>query len=90
MIKYAGFEDLLAWRKTYLDKVTHSSLVTVDLLGEDGDFRIVYPFTQIACKLFDHLCCGFHALTGFDFIFNGKDLFQKGFRVLYQDFKTTN
>ena len=83
LIKMAGFEDILSWRKTYLDKFVHASYTTTNLLI-DGDFPIINPFIKIATKLFDHLCTSFHKLTDFDFVFDGVDLFHSDFINHYQ------
>ena len=86
MLRYAGFEDILSWRKVYLDKLAHTSFTTIDLAGESYDFPIMNNFIEIACKVFDYLCCAFHNLTKFDFIFDDEKLFNK-FRELYSSYK---
>lgn len=86
MIIYARFDDINSWRKKFLDKLTHTSLTTTDLLGETGDFPIANNFTRIAAKLFDHLCVSFHKMTNFDFVFNDIDLFHNNFRKNYELF----
>lgn len=86
MINYAGFDDINSWRKKFLDKLTHTSLTTTDLLGETGDFPISNNFIIIAAKLFDHLCISFHKMTNFDFVFDGSDLFHNDFRKNYELF----
>ena len=86
MIVYAGFKDILSWKKTYLDKIAHSSFTTIDFLGKEYDFPIVSRFIEIMCKLFDHLCVYFHNLTKFNFVFDGQDFF-KQFRDVYSSLK---
>lgn len=86
MLKFVGFNDILNWKKKYLDKLAHSSYTSTNFLGKDGDFPILNNFIEIACKLFDYLCCAFHNLTGFAFVFNGEELFSK-FRSLYSNYK---
>lgn len=85
MLIYAGFKDILPWRKMYLDKLAHTSFTSTDLLGEQNDFPITRNFLEIACKLFDYLCVAFHNLTKFSFIFDNNNLFAS-FRLLYSDF----
>ena len=80
MIIFAGFDDINTWRKKFLDKLTHTSFTTTDLIGETGDFPIVNDFVRIAAKLFDHLCIAFHKITDFDFKFSDVDLFHEDFR----------
>ena len=82
MIIYAGFSDINTWRKKFLDKLTHTAYTTTDLIGETGDFPIITDFIKIAAKLFDHLCVAFHKMTDFDFIIDGKDLFNGEFRKI--------
>lgn len=84
MLEYAGFDDILSWRKKYLDKLAHTSFTSTNLVGPDGDYPIIYNFMQIVTKLFDHLCVAFHNLTGFDFIFDNERLFDT-FRNLYSE-----
>lgn len=86
MITFAGFDDINSWRKKYLDKLTHTSFTTTDLLSETGDFPIINDFIRIAAKLFDHLCIASHKMTNFDFVFNGKDTFHNEFRKSYESF----
>ena len=86
MIIFAGFEDINTWRKHFLDKLTHTSFTTTDLIGANGDFPITTDFINIASKLFDYLCVAFHKMTDFDFYFDGKDLFFDDFRKHYQLF----
>ncbi len=86
MIIFAGFDDINSWRKKFLDKLTHTSLTTTDLLGETGDFPISNSFIRIAAKLFDHLCVSFHKMTNFDFVFNGSNSFHNDFRKNYELF----
>lgn len=74
------FDNINSWRKKYLDKLTHTSLTTTDLLGETGDFPIANSFIIVAAKLFDFLCISFHMMTNFDFAFNDSDLFHNDFR----------
>lgn len=85
MLKYAGFDDILPWRKMYLDKLAHTSFTSNNLLGETNDFPISKNFLEIACKLFDYLCVAFHNLTNFSFIFDNKNLFDE-FRKLYDSY----
>lgn len=86
MLKYAGFDDILPWRKLYLDKLAHSSFTSNDLLGETQSFPIINNFMEIACKLFDYLCVAFHNLTNFQFIYDNDNLFER-FRAQYKEFK---
>lgn len=86
MLMYAGFKDILSWRKIFLDKFAHASFTTIDLAGDSYDFPIMNNFIEIGCKLFDYLCCAFHKLTEFDFIFDDESLFAK-FRGLYSSYK---
>lgn len=86
MLKYVGFDDIVAWKKQFLDKLAHSSFTSLTLMGEDGTFPIVNNFIEIAGKLFDHLCVAFHNLTKFDFKFDGVDLFNSRFRELYKNY----
>ena len=86
MIKYAGFEDILSWKKQYLDKFSHASYTSNDTIGKSGDFPILNNFMDIAAKLFDNLCVSFHNFTKFAFKFNGEDLFNNSFRPLYTEF----
>ena len=88
MIIFAGFNDINSWRKQFLDKLTHASLTTTDLVGETGDYPIVNNFIQIAAKLFDHLCVAFQKITDFDFKLEEIDLFHDTFRKHYQLFLT--
>lgn len=90
MLKYAGFEDIVSWKKQYLDKLAHSSFVSIGFVTEDNSFPIVNNFIEIACKLFDHLCVAFHNLTKFDFKFNDVDLFNSQFRELYVNYYIEN
>ena len=86
MLIYAGFEDILSWRKKYLDKLAHTSFTSSNLRGQGNDYYpILNNFMEIAAKLFDHLCVAFHNLTGFDFIFDGEKLFEI-FRTLYSNY----
>ena len=82
MIRMAGFEDILYWRKTFLDKMAHAAYTSTNFLVDD-DFPIMDDLIRIASKLFDYLCVAFHNLTGFDFLFDKKDLFNEEFRQLY-------
>ena len=86
MLKYVGFDDIITWRKLYLDKLAHTSYTSNDLLGETHDFPIVNNFVQIAGKLFDHLCVAFHNLTKYAFVIDGKDMFNNVFRPLYSSY----
>lgn len=86
MLKYAGFNDIISWKKIYLDKLAHSSFVGLNFIGDDNSFPIVNNFIEIASKLFDHLCVAFHNLTKFDFKFDGVDLFNSKFRELYRSY----
>lgn len=86
MLAYAGFNDILSWKKQWLDKLAHSSFTNINLAGVDLDFPILNNFMEIAAKLFDYLCVAFHNLTGFDFVIDNKDLF-KCFRNSYSEFK---
>ena len=93
MIRYAGFDDILSWKKKYLDKFSHASFTTLDSIGENKDFPILNIFIRIASKLFDHLCVAFHNFTKFSYEFNGKDLFNDEFIPLYlnlSSFETEN
>jgi len=83
MIKLANLGDVIEWKNQYLDKLTHQSFSTTNMIGESGDFPIVEIFIQILGKLFDYLCCDFHKLTNFDFVIDGKDMFQGWFRPHY-------
>lgn len=86
MLKYAGFDDILPWRKMYLDKLAHTSFTSINLLGETKNFPIIKNFMEISCKLFDYLCVAFHNLTKFDFIIDNNRLFET-FRNLYINYK---
>ena len=90
MLRYAGFEDIISWKKQYLDKLAHSSFTGLNLMGEDKSFPIVNNFIEIAGKLFDHLCVAFHNLTKFSFEFDGVDLFNSQFRELYKNYHIEN
>lgn len=83
MLSFAGFNDIIPWRKKWLDKVTHASFTSMNLIGPNYDYPIVENFVQIASKLFDHLCVAFHNLTTFTFIFDGEDFLNK-FRDNYK------
>ena len=85
MLLFAGFDDILSWRKMFLDKLAHSSFTAVNFLGENKDFPITNNFVEIAAKLFDYLCVAFHNLTKFDFVFDGFDL-HKSFIELYSSY----
>ena len=85
MLKFAGFEDIIVWKKRYLDKMAHSSFVSINLAGPDNDYPILTNFMEIAAKLFDYLCVAFHNLTHFGFVFDGEKLFEK-FRDSYNKF----
>ena len=87
MIRYAGFDDIISWKKKYLDKLAHSSFASIGFVSEDNSFPIVDNFVEIASKLFDHLCCGFHNLTKFAFAFDNVDLFNGRFRKLYEAYQ---
>lgn len=86
MLRYVAFDDIITWRKLYLDKLAHTSYTSNDLLGETHDFPIVNNFVQIAGKLFDHLCVAFHNLTKYAFVIDGKDMFNNVFRPLYSSY----
>ena len=86
MLRYAGFDDIIVWRKLYLDKTAHMSYTSNDFLGDTHDFPILNNFMQIAGKLFDHLCVAFHNLSKFAFAFYGEDLFNGVFRPAYSSF----
>ncbi len=90
MLRYAGFDDIVSWKKQYLDKLAHSSFVSIGFVAEDSSFPIVNNFIEIAGKLFDHLCVAFHNLTEFDFKFKDVDSFNSQFRELYKDYHTNN
>ena len=90
MLKYAGFDDIISWRKKYLDKLAHSSFASIGFVGKDSSFPIINNFVEIASKLFDHLCVAFHNLTKFDFKFDGVDLFNSRFRELYKSYHIEN
>ena len=88
MIKMAGFDDCLRWKRDVLDKLSHGAFTfadaaTVDL--ETGS-SLIQPFVDISCKLFDELCCSFHNRTHFDFVFDGASLFQDVFRPAYAQY----
>lgn len=85
MLKFAGFKDIIVWKKRYLDKMAHSSFVSINLAGPDNDYPILTNFMEISAKLFDYLCVAFHNLTHFDFVFNGEKLFDR-FRDSYIKF----
>ena len=86
MIKVANFNDIIAWKDQYLDKLSHQAYLSVNMIGENYDFPIITNFVKILGKLFDYMCCDFHKLTGFDFVIDGKDMFQGWFRPVYDDF----
>ena len=90
MIRFSGFEDLLSWKKKYLDKFSHASFTSLDTIGENGDFPILNSFMDIATKLFDSLCVAFHNFTKFSFVFSEVDLFNNNFRPLYSCFLAEN
>ena len=85
MIKYAGFSDIISWKKMYLDKLTHSSFYNNNFIG-DTKFPIIESFIEISAKLFDMLCCDFNNYTKFDFVFDNINYF-KNFRDNYEKFK---
>ncbi len=90
MLKYAGFNDIISWKKQYLDKLAHSSFVSIGFVSEDNSFPIVNSFIEIAGKLFDYLCVAFHNLTNFNFKFSGVDLFNSQFREFYKNYHLDN
>ena len=85
MIEIAGLQDIIAWKTLYLNKFAHSSITSISTIG-DGTFPILNEFVLICSKLFDHLCVVFHNFTGFNFVFNGQDLFHDSFRENYTAF----
>lgn len=86
LLKIVGFNDLLSWKRTFLDKFVHSSFTNADLVGNDYNYPIIKNIVEIMAKCFDYICCTFHSLTGFDFVIEGKDMFQKEFRPLYSSY----
>jgi hypothetical protein len=84
LIRLAGFDEIISWKKLYLDKLSHQSYTMLNMIDKNGDIPIVINFIQILCKLFDHVCCDFHAITGFEFIFDGISKFQSEFREIYK------
>lgn len=89
LIKLAGFNDLISWKKEFLDKLSHQSFMMENMVDENHEIPLAVRFIEILCKLFDYICCDFHTLTGFDFIINGEDKFQGEFKKIYkqEDFK---
>lgn len=85
LIKLAGFNDLVEWKRQYLDKISHQSFMMENMLDSNGEYPLLIRFIEIMCKLFDYLCCDFHQLTNFDFVFNGISMFQGNFRKLYEN-----
>lgn len=89
LIRLAKFDDIIQWKKLYLDKISHQSFMMENMINSNGEIPILTSFFEILCKLFDCLCCDFHQLTNFDFVFDGVNMFQDKFRNLYknEDFK---
>lgn len=89
LIRLAKFDDIIEWKKLYLDKISHQSFMMENMINSNGEIPILTSFLEILCKLFDCLCCDFHQLTNFDFVFDGLNVFQDKFRNLYknEDFK---
>ena len=83
LIKLAGFDDIISWKKLYLDKLSHQSYTIVNMIDDNSEIPIIVNFIEILCKLFDYLCCDFHNLTKFAFVFEGKNLFLDEFKKLY-------
>ena len=86
LIIRAGLADCLAWKKKIFDKFSHQCFGLVNALDPKTGNRFNYNFTEIAAKLTDELCCAFHGLTGFEFIWEGEKKFQGIFRPLYANF----
>lgn len=89
LIERAGLKDFIAWKKQFLDKFAHQSFTFVDIADASTDegTRLTKHFLDMSCKLFDELCCAYHDLTGFDFVWDGQSKFQSIFRPIYQAFK---
>ena len=84
MFEKTGFADFAEWKRIYLNKFVHSVFTNLDLAGNQHNFPIIKPLVEITAKAFDYLCCAFHKETGFDFVIDGDDLFQREFRKLYK------
>lgn len=86
LISRAGYRDCLAWKKMYLDKFAHQSFTFVDFVDDERREELQRAFMEISCKMFDEICCLFHSLTGFEFVWDGISKFQDYFRPAYADF----
>jgi|GEM_PF-1362988 len=94
LIIRAGLGDILAWKKRLFDKFSHQSFNSTSTLNPAIGSTMIYPYIDIAAKLADELCCAFHSLTNFDFVWDGESKFQDIFRPRYKKFidfkKSTN
>jgi len=86
LIKRAGFNDCISWKKQILDKFAHQSMNFVNVADKDNGSKLTIPFAEISGKLTDHLSCAFHAFTGFEFVWDKVNLFQDIFRPLFASF----
>lgn len=86
LIERAGYSDCLAWKKMFLDKFAHQSFTFADVADKEKGSTLVEPFMQIACKMFDELCCLYHSRTSFNFEWDGESKFQSVFRPIYKSF----
>ncbi|MDD6801638.1 MAG: hypothetical protein PUE65_03650 [Mollicutes bacterium] len=87
LIIRAKNEDFLTWKKKYLDKLAHQSFTYANTADTETGSTLARPFMDIACKLFDKLCCFYHAYTGFTFNWDNESKFQGIFRPLYVSLK---
>lgn len=91
LITKAGLEDLLPWKAKIFDKLVHSSIVGIEIVGPNYEFPLVDIFMQITFKLFDVLCCNFHNFTSYCFEIKGQkvfELFRRNYISYLDDLKT--
>ncbi len=75
LIKTANMSDLYDWRG-FCNNFVHSTLTFMNI-APDKISHYIEEFTYILGALCDEISCNYHHLTGFDFVFNGVDLFSK-------------
>lgn len=85
LIRKAGFDDFISWRKKLLDKFSHGSFTFVNFADPKEGSTLTRAFTGMACKLFDNLCCQYHNIAGFGFAWENEKLYLEVFLPLYSE-----
>ncbi len=76
LLELSDMSDLCDWRK-FCNNFVHSSLTTMNYATIEGISHYTGKFVYIFAVLCDEISCNYYHLTGFDFVFNGVDLFSK-------------